>query len=230
MSKDLLKRYGYEDMFQFRNWRWFKELSGGPISDLGAHQIDIFNWYLGTYPKSVMASGGADYYPNREWYDNVMVIYEYETQAGPVRAFYQTLTTTSAGGGYWEYFMGDEGSIKMSENPSICKVFREERAPDWDKWIGLNYLRKGEAPPPPAKDAKVDVRETAPLASFDIPITADKPPHQPHLENFFDAVRGKGKLNADGEHSYKSEVGIFRVNEAVGARKTLEFAPSDFEV
>lgn len=230
MPKDLLNRYGYEDMFQFRNWRWFKDLSGGPISDLGAHQIDIFNWYLGAYPKSVMASGGADYYPNREWYDNVMVIYEYATQAGPVRAFYQTLTTTSAGGGYWESFMGDEGSIKMSENPNICKVYREERAPEWDKWLGLNYLRKGEAPPPPAKDAKVDVRETAPLAAFDIPITADKPPHQPHLENFFDAVRGKGKLNSDGEHSYKSEVAIFRVNEAVGARKMIDFTPSDYEI
>ena len=94
-----LQRYGYENMHQFRNWRWFKSLSGGPISDLGAHQIDIFNWFLDAYPKSVFASGGADYYPTREWYDNVMVIYEYDTSYGPVRAFYQTLTTTSAGGG-----------------------------------------------------------------------------------------------------------------------------------
>ncbi len=229
MPRELLNRYGYEDMFQFRNWRWFKELSGGPISDLGAHQIDIFNWYLDAYPKTVFASGGADYFPNREWYDNVMVIYEYDTKAGPVRAFYQALTTTSAGGGYWESFMGDEGSIKMSENPNFCKVYREERAPDWDKWVNLHYLRRSPAPPPPV-DAIIDVRETAPLAAFDIPVVADKPAHQPHLENFFDAVRGKGKLNADGEHSYKSEVAIFRVNEAVSARKTLEFTPSDFEI
>lgn len=227
IPQDVLKRYEYEDMHQFRNWRWFKELSGGPISDLGAHQIDIFNWFLGAYPKSVMASGGADYYPNREWYDNVMVIYEYDTTAGPVRAFYQTLTTTSAGGGYWEYFMGDEGAIKMSENPNLTQVFREERAPDWDKWINLNYLVKGEAPPPP-EDGKIDVRETAPLAAFEIPIVLDKPPHQPHLENFFESIHGRAKLNADGEHSFRSEVGIFRVNHAVEARKVLEFSPEDF--
>lgn len=224
-----LKRYGYQDMHQFRNWRWFKDLSGGPISDLGAHQIDIFNWYLDAYPKNVFASGGADYYPNREWYDNVMVIYEYDTAYGPVRAFYQTLTTTSAGGGYWEYFMGDEGAIKMSENPSLSKIFREERAPDWDKWIDLMYLKQTEAPPP-KEDGKIDVRETAPLAAFDIPIVLDKPPHQPHLENFFGAVRGQGTLNADVEHSFKSEVGIFRVNEAVASKSVLEFAKSDFEV
>jgi len=226
---ETLKRYGYADMHQFRNWRWFKDLSGGPISDLGAHQIDIFNWFLDAYPKSVFASGGADYYPNREWYDNVMVIYEYDTAHGPVRAFYQTLTTTSAGGGYWEYFMGDEGAVKMSENPSLSKIFREDRAPDWQKWIDLRYLSQS-GPPAPEQNGAVDVRETAPLAAFDMPIVLDKPPHQPHLENFFEAVRGRASLNADGEHSFKSEVGIFRVNEAVAARQRLEFSASDYEV
>lgn len=224
-----LQRYGYKNMHEFRNWRWFKSLSGGPISDLGAHQIDIFNWFLDAYPKTVFASGGADYYPTREWYDNVMVIYEYDTSYGPVRAFYQTLTTTSAGGGYWEYFMGDEGSIKFSENPNLSKIYREERAQSWDKWIDLHYLTQAEMPAP-APDAKVDVRETAPLAQFDIPVVLDKPPHQPHLENFFDAIHGKAELNADGEHSFKSEVGIFRVNEAVESKKVLEFSPSDYEV
>ncbi len=44
----MLAKYGYKDMHQFRNWRWYKGLGGGPLSDLGAHQIDIFNWWLGT--------------------------------------------------------------------------------------------------------------------------------------------------------------------------------------
>ncbi|MBN2235593.1 MAG: Gfo/Idh/MocA family oxidoreductase, partial [Opitutales bacterium] len=62
IKPDQLARFGYENMHQFRNWRWFKQYSGGPISDLGAHQIDIYNWFLGTPPKSIMASGGLDYY------------------------------------------------------------------------------------------------------------------------------------------------------------------------
>ena len=62
MPADQLARYGYQDMHQFRNWRWFKALGGGPLSDLGAHQIDIFNWWFGVPPQSVMASGGVDYY------------------------------------------------------------------------------------------------------------------------------------------------------------------------
>ncbi|MBT5902985.1 MAG: Gfo/Idh/MocA family oxidoreductase [Opitutaceae bacterium] len=224
---ETLKHYGFKDMNQFRNWRWFRDLSGGPISDLGAHQIDIFNWFLGTGPKSVMASGGSDYYSTREWYDNVMAIFEYDTAQGPVRAFYQVLTTTSAGGGYFEQFMGDEGSVKISENPKLTKVYREDRAPDWDKWIDLKYLLKNDAPPP-ADNSTVDVRETAPLVAFDLPVVLNKPLHQPHLENFFGAVRGENTLNCDGEHAFESEAPIFKVNPAVAARSTIEMKPEDF--
>jgi len=224
---ETLQRYGFKDMHQFRNWRWFRDLSGGPISDLGAHQIDIFNWFLGTGPKSVKASGGTDYYSTRGWYDNVMAIFEYDTATGPVRAFYQVLTTTSAGGGYFEQFMGDEGSVKMSENPSLTKVYREDRAPEWDKWIDLKYLEQTAAPAP-AEDSTADMRETAPLVAYDLPVVLNKPLHQPHLENFFGAVRGENELNCDGAHAFASEAPIFKVNPAVAARTTIEMKPEDF--
>ena len=59
-----LEKYGYESMSQFRNWRWYKKYGGGPVVDLGSHQIDIFSWVFGANPKSVIASGGVDYYPH----------------------------------------------------------------------------------------------------------------------------------------------------------------------
>ena len=113
------------------------------MSDLGAHQIDIFNWWLGTTPKSVIASGGLDYYKNHDWYDNAMVIYEYPLAQGVARAFYQVQTTTSAGGGYFEMFMGDDGTIKMSEDPSLCAIYREARANavSWDDLVQKGYVR-----------------------------------------------------------------------------------------
>jgi predicted dehydrogenase len=225
-----LKRYGYADMHQFRNWRWFRDLSGGPISDLGAHQIDIFNWFLGTTPSSLIASGGADYFPNREWYDNVMVIYEYQTAEGPVRAFYQVLTTTSAGGGYFEYFMGDEGSVKISENPSFTRVYREDRAPAWDKWVEMNYLRQTAGPAAAAQPAQtVDVRETAPLTAYEVPVVMNKKIHQPHLENFFAAIRGEAELTCPADEAYRSEYAIYAVNPAVENRSLVTFRPEDFE-
>jgi predicted dehydrogenase len=229
IPEETLKRYGYEDMHQFRNWRWFKDLSGGPISDLGAHQIDVFGWFLGARPRSVIAAGGADYYKTHEWHDNVMAIFDYETPEGVVRAFYQVLTTTSAGGGYYEMFMGDEGSLKISESPANTKIYREDRAPDWEKWIAMNYLKRSAGAPEPGQAAKVDVRETAPLVAFEIPIVLDKLLHQPHLENFFSAVRGKGTLNCDAAHAFESEAAIFAVNPAIAARRAYDFKPEDFQ-
>ncbi len=229
LPDDVLKKYGFKDMHQFRNWRWFRDLSGGPISDLGAHQIDIFNWFFQANPTSVIASGGTDYYKGREWYDNVMAIFEYATPEGNVRAFYQVLTTTSAGGGYFEQFMGDEGSVKISENPALTKIFREDRASsDWEKWVELNYIKKSAAAAAPPTPGKVDVRETAPLVAFELPIVLDKPLHQPHLENFFAAVRGQAKLNCDAEHAFTSEAAIFQVNPAVASRAAYDYKPSDF--
>jgi predicted dehydrogenase len=224
-----LAQYGYKDMHQFRNWRWFKGLGGGPLSDLGAHQIDIFNWWLGMPASSVMASGGVDYYKTHEWYDNAMVIYEYPYPEGIVRAFYQVQTTTSAGGGYFEMFMGDEAAIKMSEDPKLSAVYREARAPSWDALVSKNYLRAQPAPvyASPADAAKVDVRETAQLAAYDIPVTFNKKPHQPHLENFFNAIRGTAKLHCPADEAFTSEYVIHKANEAIPLGRRLDIPVAD---
>jgi predicted dehydrogenase len=228
IAPDVLAKYGFKDMHQFRNWRWFKGLGGGPLSDLGAHQIDIFNWWFGSPAKSVMASGGADYYTGHDWYDNAMVIYEYDTPQGTARAFYQVQTTTSAGGGYFEMFMGDEGTIKMSENPSITKLYREDRAPAWDDLVGKNYLRASAVVQSSDAD-KVDVRETAPLLEYEIPVSFNKKIHQPHLENFFNSIRGTTKLNCPADEAFRSEYVIHKANEAIAAQKAITITKEETE-
>ena len=62
IDQAVLEKYGFKSMKQFRNWRWYKGLGGGPVVDLGSHQIDVYNWFLGANPKAVVASGGTDYY------------------------------------------------------------------------------------------------------------------------------------------------------------------------
>jgi len=235
IDQPTLKKYGFESMNQFRNWRWFKGLGGGPIVDLGSHQIDIYSWFLGTNPKSVMASGGIDYWKGHDWYDNVMAIYEYEVGDRTVRAFYQTITTNSAKG-YFETFMGDEGTLDMSEASGRGTVYREAWVPaeNWDKWVKMGFIKeppKEEEAPKPAADTVLDVRETPKPPSYDIPVTMEgKPYHQPHLENFFDAVRGKAKLNCPAEIGYETAVTVLKVNDAVAAGRRLDFKPTDFEV
>lgn len=226
----VLKKYGYDSMHQFRNWRWFRGKGGGAIVDLGSHQIDIFNWFLDAQPRSVVASGGTDYYDkkNHEWYDTVLAIYEYETPPGVVRAFYQTLTTNSSQG-YFENFMGDQGTLNISESASRGGLYREPSAPDWQKWVDLNYLTAPEEEQAaPAAGVVLDVRETVAPPEHGLPVVFNDPYHKPHLENFFNAIRGKEKLNCPAEIGYETAVTVLKVNDAVETGRKLNFKPDEF--
>jgi hypothetical protein len=124
--------------------------------------------------------------------------------------------------------MGDEGTIKMSENPKYTAIFREDRAKSWDDLIAKNYLKLVAGSPSSDAD-KVDVRETKALEQYELPVTFSKKIHQPHLENFFDAIRGKTKLNCPADEAFKSEYVIHKANEAIAARKTIEISAAEVE-
>jgi predicted dehydrogenase len=236
MDTAILKRYGYESMQQLRNWRWYKKLGGGPIVDLGSHQIDIYNWYLGARPTSVMASGRTNYYDKQthEWYDTVMALYEYETPQGPVTAHYQTISTNSSQG-YYESFMGHEGTLLMSERAARCRAYRESWVDErkWDRWVRKGYLSEPEKPKedkPKSSGVGLDVRESIPAPSYKLLVEMNKRAHRPHLENFFDAIRGKAKLTCPAEVGYETAVTVLKVNEAAEAGRRLQFKPQDFVV
>ena len=244
MDEATLRRYGYEDMDQFRNWRWFRKFSGGPLADLGSHQIDVFSWFLKADPVSVQASGGIDYYrgKGRDWYDNMMAIYEYDTtqvsSAGEqtpqrVRAFYQVLNSTSHGG-YYEAFMGDEGSIVISEDINKGFFFREPTSTARRQW-------EDEAKKVSAMDREaiqIKVGETLTAQGTKDPkaekLLADvqKPVHQLHLENFFAAVRANKKelLSCPAETAYRTAVAVLMANDAVAQKRQIEFRPGQFSV
>ncbi len=230
---DVLNRYGFKDMHQFMNWRTYRDLSGGPISDLGAHQIDIYSWFLGVQPVSVFASGGNDYFKTREHFDNVMCIFDYVTPQGGVRAFYQVLTTTSNGGGFWESFMGTEATIKTSEIASTSAIYREDGAPSWDGLVERGYIKRKPAPPKPSPSADaVASYESAAPEEFDLPGGFNKPAHQPHLENFFDGVRKNDLkvLNCDARHAFESEAPIYWVNPSALSKERIEFTSEHLSV
>ena len=118
-------------------------------------------------------------------------------------------------------------------------LFRSNNAPDWGEWLSKGYImqegettasykpwKKQEA----AQSDTVDVRETAALSAWDMPVALDKAIHQPHLENFFDAIRHGTPLTCPGEEGYKSAAIVLKVNEAMAAAKQLEFKPEDFVV
>ncbi len=264
-----ITKAGYANKLEFANWRQFKKYGGGPISDLGAHHIDIFNWILGTTPKSLTAVGGLDYFKDRplegggtfsyEHLDNAMLIYEYDVpDHGLVRVLYQVLTTTGSQN-YYEKIMGVEGTIVISEQQQNGnQVYREkdttaDKVGDWERLVPEGLLRR-----PPStvynkfwerpklwnipdkwleKEGVQDVRVSIAADPYEIPALPkhldEKPPHQHHLENFFNTVRSGGKqesLNCPVAEAYKCARAVLAVNDAVAQKKRIDFKPEDFEV
>lgn len=235
---DTLQKYGYENMEQFRNWRWFDKYGGGPMVDLGSHQIDLFFWVWGCQPISVTAIGGNDYY-KRQMNDNVMAMYEFKTKEGIInRAYYQVLTTSSRGG-FYEQFMGENGSLTISEIAARGNTVQREvrsNGPEESQWVefakqGLVVQPKKVVAREVTSNVAIDARVTAAADGWPLPVDLLKPAHMPHLENFFLAVRRNKPelLNCPADLAYESAVAVLAANRSVAERKTIYFKPEEFQ-
>ena len=259
--EDVLKKYGYSNFLEFSNWRWFKKYGGGPISDLGAHQIDIFNWMFDSLPTAVVASGGKDYYEDYEFEDNMLCIYEYDLPQGKTRAMYQVLTT-NGNMGFYEKFMGEDGSIVISEVPKVNQAYRESNSTlDWKTLLETEppmlkksqevYHKIWEHPRPwggvtkskddrwlasaGGGDAVLDARVAASAAvdEWELPVSLDRRPHNPHIKNFVETVRDGGAqedLNCPVYEAFKTCVTVLKLREAVANGGRYEFTKEDFMV
>lgn len=218
IPQDVLTKYGYKNMSEFRNWRWFKKYSGGPIADLGSHQIDIFSWFLNAEPEHVSAFGGADFFDDREWYEDVTVMYDYKTmfdgKAGSARSYYQVMNT-SGWQEYYERFSGELGSINLSENASNCYYIPRQGTvtPDWMNGIERVSLGGGlQGIPllPAFRNRGEEFKKV--IDEYEV-----KQGHHMHLENFFLAVSKNDKrlLNCPGEIGYDTAVTVLSVIPAV---------------
>ena len=124
------------------NWRLYRAYSGGLMAELGSHQMDVVNWFLGKHPKRVLASGGIDYYRDgREVVDNIFCLYEYELmpiskipEAKPYTARVSyTSICNNAYEGAAELIMGTKGSLYLTSAKGL--LFQEKGA-DAVPWEG----------------------------------------------------------------------------------------------
>jgi predicted dehydrogenase len=238
-----LKKYGFDNMEQFLNWRWFKKYSAGPIADLGSHQIDIFSWFLKANPSKVLALGSTNYF-KREWYEDVSCMYEYATdwdgEKGSARAYYQILNTNSFGD-YYERFSGDGGALTLSESPNRCFFVPErgKQVPDWlaqaptikvsarqnkeGAWIGKDAFNVVEAFRKWGDEGAAGIK-----AIEDVEWGL----HQLHLANFFHAIRANDKkvLTCPPEEAYTTAMAVLSVIPAIENGGVKTFKPEDFHV
>ena len=234
----LLKKWGFTSMSDFYYWRWFNKFAGGPMADLGSHQVDIFNWFLEAPPASVYAIGGLGYALTEakannvgftpECLDHTLALYEWKTKQGTVRGYYQVNLTTSYNG-FYEVFMGKKGSMVISEILSKHAMFKERSAAtlEWEDEAEKLEIGGEQAmlfDPLKSRKAKGKMDKEGLKIEQDL----DKPAHQPHLENFFAAIRDGVPLNCPAEVGFETCVSVLKTNESAVTGKKITFNSQDF--
>lgn len=121
-----------------RNWRLFREFSGGLTAELGSHQIDVADWMFGAHPEYVVGVGGLEFIKDgRDVYDNIQLIYTYPKGQKLIYTSISTNKHLSLFGGtrteFGECIMGTEGTIEItvgSDNePAIALYYYEPGPP-----------------------------------------------------------------------------------------------------
>ena len=131
-----------EDLERHINWRLYRESSGGLMTELATHQLDVAAWFLDAMPRRVYGYGGIDYWRDgREVFDNVNLVYEFEvtTQNRGYRAInarsdrqdkaaindpyvvpvvYSSICANAKKGAS-ELIEGDEGSFELTERGGL---------------------------------------------------------------------------------------------------------------
>jgi predicted dehydrogenase len=196
------------------NWRLYRETSGGLVTELGSHHIDIANWVFGEQPQSVLGTTGiVRYRDGRTTGDNVQATFKY---SGGRRMVFSSLTDNAKSGNeLWIY--GTEGSVQITiedatfyyenlKKPGATKVSDSELK--HGVTTSSSYATAGEMPYRGPGERVVAGEYEEPT------LTA--------LRSFLGAVRGANPVFADVQVGFASAIACSVAHDAVFEERLAE--------
>ncbi len=104
------------------NWRMYREYSGGLMTELATHQLQVANWFIDEVPNQVVGTGSICFWKDgREVYDHVALVYDYP---GGAKCIYDSMIANKHYG-LEEQIMGNLGTIE----PEVNRIYSENPAP-----------------------------------------------------------------------------------------------------
>jgi predicted dehydrogenase len=240
VEEDALRRYGYENMHALLNWRHNRAHSQGNLAFFTARQMDVIHWFLDAVPTSVTVNAGRDFFKQREQFDNLMCIFQYDMPHGTVRAFHQSLTTMNDPEIRYEKFIGPDATLRIAGAGEFTeirnKTSADESGYNLAQLAKRNIIRPSVGIPCYLRQENVDTEmgvlshESTPPIPYELPGRAPRPPLEAHLMNFFDAIHGRAELNCDARTAFASEAAMYWLHAAGESRGTHRFTPEQIGV
>jgi predicted dehydrogenase len=195
------------------HFRWFWDYSGGQMTNLGAHEIDIMQWFLGfNGPTSVSSTGGRfALQDNGETPDTQDAVLQYPKFNG-VYSFRE-----ASGGsrtGPLEFF-GTKGSLQINRGGftvnSDDKVDPVSRIPQFQGHTAGGPQRSNAKPEPWTQAMK---EPGSSPEQFDL-----------HARNFLDAMKSRQKPIADVEDGHRTATTCHLANMSLRLGRSVRWDP-----
>jgi predicted dehydrogenase len=174
------------------HFRWFWDYSGGQMTNLGAHHIDILHWFLNVKgPKAVAASGGrVALEDNGETPDVLDALYEYD---GFTSIYSCREVSRGRPDGSGLEFFGTKGSMSIGRGgfqiyPDLI-IDPESAIPNFRGHPGGGPQASKRQPEPWTKEMKEAGFSNE---QFDL-----------HVRNFIDCVKSRQRPIADVEQAHQ---------------------------
>jgi predicted dehydrogenase len=114
-------KWGYPTWDHLNNWRLYWRYSEGLFAELGSHQVNAANWFLGATPQRVQAMGGVYRFKDgREVPDHVFATFQYP---GGITGTFASVESNAFDERY-EAFYGTKGTL-IIRNENDAMLFDE---------------------------------------------------------------------------------------------------------
>jgi predicted dehydrogenase len=209
-------QWGYPTWDHLNNWRLYWKYSEGLFCELGSHQVNATNWFLGAEPKRVQAMGGIYRFKDgREVPDHVFATFEYP---GGITGTFSSVESNAFDERY-EAFFGTKGTL-IIRNENDALLFDEGVA----RSTGVEVAPKGAGAALEASETKPRQagRNTAAKAQHTPAAAKAISPSTYEINGWASAIRAGSPLRVTPEVASHSASWTIAANEALNTGKIVD--------
>jgi len=191
-------------------FRWFREYSGGQMTNFGTHWLDLIQWAIGQdAPRGVFAVG-SNFIPDKRGVPDTMeAVWDYPDGTLVTFSQYNTNATPGSRPGAHVEFRGTEGTVYF--NDSRVEIVPE--AVRTEPVAALNPLDRAES-------RRQALATTRPAGKQNVTIPG-KGDTVAHARNFLDCVKSRSLCNCPIETGHRSTTTTLIGNVACDYKRYL---------
>ena len=218
------------DLKRFFRWRNYQDYGTGVAGDMFVHAFSSLNYIISSNgPKRALSTGGLRYWKDgRNVPDINICLYDYPKTKNH-EAFNASLRVnfiSGSGGGSGFKLIGTEGAMEVSSN--YCKLIRSKKGEIPSNYSLSAFTEKIQKKIKKSYTKKKNENKVKPKSYGESLWEAPsnyKGGHYDHFYNFFQAIRGKGKIIQNPTFGLRAAGAALLANKSYFEKKVIKWNP-----